>query len=105
MARPKKSQTKAHTDAEKYLAKVPEKYVFWCSDGRIIHDMNELAEALSNISEETFAYHCNAQKNDFSRWVADIVTDETLARDMDQTRDKGQTASVVKDRVSYLKSG
>lgn len=48
--------------AQKFLSKVPEEYVFRCQDGRVLRDMKELAEALTTMTDETFAYHSNIEK-------------------------------------------
>jgi len=36
--------------AEKFLSKVPEEYVFRCQDGQILRDIKELAEALTTLT-------------------------------------------------------
>ena len=51
---------------KKKLARVPEQYVFYCCDGSIFRDMEELAAGLAAMTDEAFAYHCNSEKQDFS---------------------------------------
>lgn len=89
-------------EAVKFLAEVPTQYVFWCSDGRILRSMEELGKALATMSDETFAYHANTAKNDFSTWVEDIIGDEKLARDLQKARTRAQAASVTANRIDYL---
>ena len=69
-------------DATKFLAKVPEEYVFRCNDGGLMSDMKELARALNEMSDEVYAYHANDTKNDFSNWIKDVFKDEELAKDL-----------------------
>ena len=69
-------------EADKRLADVPAEYAFWCNDGCIIKSMRELKEALEQISDATYIYHANAEKNDFSTWVKDVLLDEKLAWDL-----------------------
>jgi len=88
--------------AQKLLAKVPDEYVFRCQDGRILRDMKELAEALATMTDETFAYHSNAEKKDFSNWVRDIIGDEKLAKDVGKASNRTQAARQVAGRIAIL---
>jgi len=88
--------------AQKLLAKVPDEYVFRCQDGRVLRDMKEMAEALATMTDETFAYHSNAEKRDFSRWVRDIIGDEKLAKDLRKATDRAQATKQATTRVATL---
>ena len=88
--------------AKKFLSKVPEEYVFRCQDGRLLRDMKELAEALTTMTDETFTYHSNVEKKDFSNWVREIIGDEKLARDLEKATDRTQAAKQVASRVGVL---
>jgi hypothetical protein len=93
-------------DAKRFLADVPEEYVFWCFNGHILRNMQELAEALNTMTDETFAYHSNAQKNDFSNWVRDIIRDDELASGLMKASSRTKAAKVVSERIaSFTKSG
>ena len=89
-------------EATKFLAEVPPEYVFWCHDGRTLRDMKELGKALSTMTEETFAYHVNMEKNDFSNWVRDVIGDEKLASNLQRARNRVQAANQVTSRISVL---
>lgn len=102
MARVVKRETKAQQEAKKLLAPVPEEKVFWGSDGRVLRDMRELGEALTTMSDETFAYHCNSEKKDFSNWVRDVIGDDQLARRLTLVMNRTEAASAVASRVSTL---
>ena len=88
--------------AQKLLAKVPDEYVFRCQDGRILRDMKELAEALATMTDETFVYHSNVEKKDFSNWVRDIIGDEKLAKDLEKVESRGQAAKQAATRVATI---
>ena len=88
--------------AQKFLSKVPEEYVFRCQDSQILRDMKELAEALTTMTDETFAYHSNVEKKDFSNWVRDIIGDEKLAKDLEKATDRTQAAKQVASRLGVL---
>jgi hypothetical protein len=89
-------------DAEKLLANVLEEQVFWCSDGRIFRNMRDLSDGLANMSDETFAYHLNCDKSDFSNWLKDVIGDEKLARDLVNPITRQEAAERVNDRVTFL---
>ena len=88
--------------AQKFLSKVHEEYIFRCQDGRVLRDMNELVEALSTMTDETFAYHSNVEKKDFSNWVRDIIEDEKLAKDLEKATSRTQAAKQAASRVAVL---
>ena len=91
-------------DAQKLLANVAEEYVFWNCDGRILRNMKELGETLNSMTEETYAYHANTEKNDFSNWVRDIIKDEQLAKDLGKALNRAQAVRSVAERVAFLSS-
>ena len=93
---------KAIGSAEGFLADVPQEYVFWCCDGQILKNLKQLRDAFSVMSEDTFAYHVNEAKNDFSNWVKDIIKDEVLASDMLKATSKTKSAKIVGERIAFL---
>ena len=88
--------------AAKRLAKVPEQYVFYCCDGAVYRDMAELAAGLAAMTDETFVYHSNIEKRDFSNWVRDIIEDIELAEDLAEAASRLEAARCVADRLIYL---
>jgi hypothetical protein len=86
--------------AEKLLITAPEEYVFWCHDGTIFRDMQELADGLAAMTDEVFAYHVTSEKNDFARWVRDIIKDEQLAHDLATATRRPQAVECVIARLS-----
>lgn len=89
-------------DAERFLADVPEQFVFWVHDNGILKNVRELGDALNTMNDETFAYHSNDFKKDFANWVRDIIGDVRLARDLDKARSQAEAARLVAKRVSAL---
>ncbi len=90
--------------ARKFLAPVPEQNVFWCNDGHIFHDIRELKDALTRMSDQTFLYHSNDQKKDFSKWIREIVGDEKLAQSLETAPDREHAARILEERCSLLSS-
>ena len=96
--------TSAMTDTKRYLDDVPQEYVFWCCDGRILKNLRELRDAFAVMSEDTFTYHVNAAKNDFHNWVKDIIKDDTLAGDLLKAASTRTAVRVVTERIASLSS-
>ncbi len=89
-------------DTERLLADVVEEHVFKCCNGNILRNMRELAESFATMTDETFAFHSNTERNDFSSWVRDIIRDEKLARDLEKSLSRTQAARSVTRRITFL---
>ena len=94
--------TKAMAQAR--LADVPQDKRFWCCDGRVLQSLAELEVALREMSDETFRYHSNEEKADFSNWVRDVIGDEKLSRDLRKSATRFEAAKSVAARIAWLKS-
>jgi hypothetical protein len=88
--------------AEKKLARVPEHYVFYCCDGGVYGDLEELAAGLAAMTDEAFAYHSNREKQDFCNWVRDVIEDIELANDLAMAASRMEAADCVSDRILFL---
>ena len=89
-------------DARKYLANVPEEYVFRCHDSCVFKNLRELRDGLADMSEENYTYHANTEKNDFSNWVSDIIQDERLAVDLKNAKSRAEAVNRVGNRITAL---
>jgi len=85
------------------LSDVNPNFVFWLCDGTTLKNLSELLEALKVMSRETFIYHVNSEKNDFAKWIEDIIKDEKLARDLRKVKTKRDTIKILKERIKWLK--
>ena len=92
----------AKEEAKRRLSDVSDEHVFWCCDGSIYRSMRGLEEAFHSMSDETYAFHANESKNDFSNWVNDVIRDDKLARDLLKARDKARAARCVSERINFL---
>jgi hypothetical protein len=112
---PKKASAKKQTPASKtpasaaekstkskFLAEVPETYVFRCHDGQIFADLEDLIQGFDLMTEEIFAYHANDAKNDFSCWITDIIGDGDLAEDLKSAKNKSQAKEKAQQRYIEL---
>lgn len=91
-------------EAHKRLGDVPDEKRFWCHDGKVIKNLRELEEALNGMSDETFHYHSSEGRNDFSKWVREVVGDDKLARDLSKARSRTQASQALAKRISFLES-
>jgi hypothetical protein len=84
------------------LEKVPVEYVFWCNDGSVFSDLEELATGLAAMSDDTYAYHCNPEKQDFVNWVREVVRDDELAAELAMAANRIQAAECAAARIAIL---
>jgi hypothetical protein len=100
---PRKAKRKVmENTAGKILAKVIAAKAFRCNDGQVFRDLKGLAEGLERMSDETFSFHCNDNKNDFSIWVLEVVGDDDLAKKLKAPQNRQQAQKQVKQRYDEL---
>ena len=86
-----------------YLRDVASEKAFWVSNGWIIKNLEDLPTALEAMSDETFAFHVNKDKNDFANWVKEVVGDKSLAATLRMVRNRRNSIEVAKRRIKQLK--
>jgi len=91
-------------EAKRLLSNVPEEYIFWCHDGRVLRNLKELGDAMNTMADETYAFHANAERNDFANWVRDIIKDKRLRQDLQKAPGREQAAQIIASRISTLDS-
>ncbi|MBI2659453.1 hypothetical protein HYX05_05140 [Candidatus Woesearchaeota archaeon] len=90
-------------EAKRYLCNASPEQCFWVNNGPILKNMEELANALPDMSNETFHHHVSSEKNDFSNWLKDIIGDNKLANDLLSSRSKEAAVKKIRDRMNSLK--
>ena len=86
-------------DKKRILSDVnPENY-FRVANGTIIKGLMGIDNSLELMGAETFYYHVNDYRNDFSTWVREIMNDEKLANGLLLTKDKCRTQLMVLRRI------
>jgi hypothetical protein len=91
-------------EAKKRLGDVPDEKRFWFQDGKAIKNIKELRKALIDITDETFHHHLSEGRNDFSKWIREVVGDEKLANDLGRAKSRLQASQAVAERISFLES-
>jgi len=90
-------------EARRYLSDVDSGKCFWVNNGQILKNLEELANTLSDMPEATFQHHVNKEKNDFSKWISEVIGDQKLANDLLSSRNNDSALNKVKSRLSSLK--
>ena len=90
-------------EAKRYLCNTSSEQCFWVNNGPILKNLEELANALPDINDETFNHHVNSEKNDFSSWIKDIIGDNTLANDLLSSRTKESAVNKIRRRLNSLR--
>jgi hypothetical protein len=90
--------------AKARLANVAEEKRFWSNDGRYLNNLEELKAALDDMTDETFLFHANETKSDFSVWVREVIGDDKLGADLAKSATRPWAAKAVAERIKFLKS-
>lgn len=91
-----KSKKPAPKKPKKPLAVASPEQSFWMCDGQILKDLRELANSLEAMCQEVFKYHVNSQKNDFVKWVAEVLGDSELAKSLEKAKTPKAMAKKIK---------
>lgn len=89
-------------DAERILSDVRPEQCFWVNNGPIVRNLQEMANALTYMKDETFKHHVNEQKNDISNWVMDVLKDEELASNIMKVSSKEKILNKIKKKINFL---
>ena len=80
---------------KKTLASVEGEQCFWVSSGHILCNIKDLRDALSSMSDDTFVYHVNKEKNDFAKWIEEVLGDGNLANQLDRSKTRATAYKVI----------
>ena len=86
----------------KGLKEAPADKYFYVHNGMTITNLDELAVALNLMDRETFEYHVNNDKNDFSNWVDAIINEKTLAKELLDIKSKNASAERIRKYMNKL---
>ncbi len=95
---------KSKTVTSNMLDNVSDNRVFHGHDGQTFKNLKELGQGLVNMNDDTYMYHVNKSKNDFAKWVREVIGDQELATDLNSTMTRTDAAKKVTDRVYYFSS-
>lgn len=84
------------------LEKVEEGKEFYCKNGKIISNLEELGREIKELELDTFLHHVNEERNDFENWIRDVVGDIILANRIKRTKRQSTMGRAVTARVARL---
>ncbi|MBS3101699.1 hypothetical protein J4204_06240 [Candidatus Woesearchaeota archaeon] len=90
-------------EAKRYLCDAAPEQCFWINNGPILKNIEELANALPGMAEDTFRHHVNNEKNDFSSWVRDVIGDQKLANELASSKNRDSALKKIRNRLNSLK--
>lgn len=89
-------------DTTQFLANVPTDKRFWCQDGKVFANLKDLRGGFEQMSDETFRYHADENKNDFSNWIQDVIGDTTLASSLRKAKNREIATAKLVARLKTL---
>ena len=90
-------------EAKKYLCNAAPEQCFWVNNGPILKNLDELANALPELSDEVFHHHVNNEKNDFSNWIKNVIGDQKLANELLISKSRESAIKKLRNRLNSLK--
>jgi len=91
-------------EAQRVLRHVPDEKRFYCHDGKILNNIYELKTALGHMDSATYNHHVTEEKNDFARWVREVLMDDKLSHDLAKCTSQSDAARLVAERISWLQA-
>lgn len=90
-------------EAARYLCNADPEHCFWVNNGPILKNIEELTSALEAMNNDIYAYHVNKDKNDFSKWIGEVIGDSKLANDLLSSKNKSSAVNKIRARLNSLK--
>ena len=91
-------------DARRVLRSVADVKRFYCHDGEILNNIYDLKAALGKMHSSAYHHHVSEEKNDFARWVRDVLGDDKLAGDLVKCEAQKEASRIVADRIAWLQA-
>ena len=88
--------------AQRILGDIEEGRRFFCSDGKIFSNLEDLRRDIGEMSDEIFFHHVEKGRNDFSNWVRECFGDVRLADGLIGL-DRKSALKKIEARISYVK--
>jgi hypothetical protein len=91
-------------DAQRVLKHVSEEKHFYTHDGTTLSNLYDLKTALGKMHRDTYSHHVSDGKNDFARWVREVLGDDKLAGDLMKAASQKEAAGLVAARITWLQA-
>ena len=90
----------AKRKTKKKLVDAPDEMAFWVHDGPVLKNLKELLKAARKMNKEIYSHHVNKQKNDFSKWIKDVLGHKSLANALEKVKTKKEFIKTLQKEVS-----
>ena len=89
-------------EAKRILSNTAPDKAFWVNNGPVLKNVIELATTAAKLTPQQFMHHVNNAKNDFAKWVGEVIRDSELAKQLRQIKTKDELAHIVTNRLRQL---
>ena len=72
------------------------------NNGPILRSIIELGNVAKKLTPAQFTHHISNTKNDFAKWVDEVVRDSELAHQLKRVKTKKDMANAVMSRLKQL---
>jgi hypothetical protein len=97
--RPNKKTSGKRPGQKRNLIDASDDNCFWVCDGKVLKNLYDLSAALEEMSDESYGYHANLEKNDFSSWVKEVLKEPGLASSLRRAKSRADALNLVKNRL------
>jgi len=87
---------------EKILSDCRPDWAFWTCNGTVIRNLHELKNTIEGLNDWGFTYHVNKDKDDFAKWVGEVIGDERLSKTLAHIKDKQKYLHAIARRLGSL---
>lgn len=81
----------------------PEKF-FYSNDGKIFASIEDLFIGLKDMTEDTFSYHLNTEKNDFYNWFTHVFHASDIADAVKKVKTKSGFLKKLRAYISHMET-
>ena len=89
-------------EAKRILSNTAPDRAFWVNNGPVVKSVIELATAAKKLTPVQFMHHVNNAKNDFAKWVDEVIRDSELAQHIKKAKTREDLAGAVTGRLKQL---
>lgn len=72
-------------------------------DGCISKNLSEMADCLRHMTQDVFSHHVTGEKNDFGKWVREVIGDDRLAGELTGAASPVEAAKIIEERIVWLR--
>jgi len=72
---------------------------FYCRDGKVVSNLQELQECLKGMSDDEFSHHVTQQKNDFAEWIHHTLADDNFAMKVRAAQNKTDLVLTLNEKL------